>query len=334
MNFKSYSSIYGAKKSWLQIISNNSQNIYQTYEFNRLCYLYRITSLSNLKKGNILCDFIVGYENGVPVCIAPLVIDKKPKKCIRLLGHGTNAGYLDFIYSNEKYVNDMYEYVKTKYVEYEFEFIFVKEKSPLTKIMRSIENFNNYSIHIEDYDEYFSGLSKSTRQNIRTSYNRISKDGRTYKLCVFDKNYKDLEKVLYYCNEIYHKRKKDWLEENIEYSTKIKRKILKRDVINQSMRRLDQSIIAVLIIDNNPAAYFMGLKYDDGIYIPRLAIDMEYSRYSPGIILINEFLKKCKNYNFKSYVFDLCRGDEKYKSSLKGEITITNRLVKINKKFK
>ena len=39
---------------------------------------------------------------------------------------------------------------------------------------------------------------------------------------------------------------------------------------------------------------------------------------------MNEYLKKIRN--SERYVFDLCRGDEKYKSSLGGEKSITYRL--------
>lgn len=327
MEFKSFWSIYKVKKEWLQLIKKQSKDIYQTYDFNKLCYLYRITSISNIKKFNILCDFIVGYEDNKPVCIAPLVIDRKPTKCIRLLGHGTNAGYLDFIYKEAKYVPKMLEYINEKYKNYNIEFIFVKEESPLTKMLKSSESFNNYAIFIKDYETYFSSLSKSTRQNIRTAYNRLEKDGHKYKECIFNKDSKEIEKILGYCNEIYHKRKKDWVKTEIEYTPLVKRKVLKRDVINQSVRSLEEAIVVVLFIDEIPAGYFIGLKYENGIYIPRLAIDVKFARYSPGMILINEYLKKIK-LNEKAYIFDLCRGEEKYKSFLKGEISITNRLVR------
>ena len=50
-----------------------------------------------------------------------------------------------------------------------------------------------------------------------------------------------------------------------------------------------------------------------------------YPNY-PGMILINEYLKSlpCN----QEYIFDLCRGDEKYKSSLGGVKSMTYRLTK------
>ena len=40
-------------------------------------------------------------------------------------------------------------------------------------------------IHLPDtYQEYLLGLSKHTRQNIRTSYNRMEKDGKKFQFIV------------------------------------------------------------------------------------------------------------------------------------------------------
>ena len=95
MEFKEFSCIYSLRKIWKELVDESSNNIYQSYEFNVLYYKYRITSISNIKKKNTKCRFIVAYENGEAKCIAPLAIDKFPEKTIRLLGHGTNAGYLE-----------------------------------------------------------------------------------------------------------------------------------------------------------------------------------------------------------------------------------------------
>lgn len=326
MKFKHYRWINSVKKHWNNIFDVGSEDIYQSYKFNELCFWYRITSLSNIKCKNIKCDFIVGFDNDLPVCIAPLVIDVIPKKCIRLLGHGTNAGYLDFIYKDPKYVEEMYHYICERYNSYEQEFIFVKESSPLFGFMSSYESFNNYEIHIDGYDEYFASLSKSTRQNIRTAYNRMNTDGISYELKVFEGNSSSINEVLFELNEIYHKRKADWIEEAPQFSERTKKIFFRRDVINQSARKDTNTMTVCLYLNSRPAAYFIGLTYKNGICIPRLAIDTEYGRYSPGVVLIIEYLKQIKIE--MGYVFDLCRGDEKYKSSLKGEISVTHRLTK------
>lgn len=326
MEFKHYKMISSVKKHWNNIFDVGSEDIYQSYKFNKLCFWYRVTSLSNIKRKNIMCDFVVGFDKNLPVCIAPLVIDVTPQKCIRLLGHGTNAGYLDFIYKDSKYVEEMYRYICKYYIAYEQEFIFVKESSPLYRLMVSSEIFNNYAIRIDTYDEYFASLSKSTRQNIRTAYNRMNTDEITYELKVFEGGTSSVKDVLVELNEIYHKRKADWIDDVPQFTERTKKIVLKRDVINQSARKDPRTKTVCLYLNNKPAAYFIGLTYNGGICIPRLAIDTEYGRYSPGVVLIVEYLKR-QNIG-TSYVFDLCRGDEKYKSSLRGEISVTHRLIK------
>lgn len=323
MRFRIFNTIWRVKKAWRQIIPDGEINTYQTYEFNKLCFQYRITSISNIKRKNIKCKFVVAFENNKPVCIAPLVIDDFPEKYIRLLGHGTNAGYLDFIYRDERYVVDVLEYCKRRFQEYKFDFIFVKESSPLFNSMNSVEEFNNYTIYIRDYDTYLSSLSKSTRQNIRTAYNRLNKDELTYDFTIHDNN-KIANAELKDINELYHKRKSEWTGEK-ELSTRRKKIFLSRDVIFRGIKKMDSSCVAVLKIDNKNAAFFVGFKFEGGIYIPRLAINSDFSRYSPGIILINEFLR-IRLIDQKGYIFDLCRGDEKYKSTLGGSVSTTHRL--------
>ena len=57
------------------------------------------------------------------------------------------------------------------------------------------------------------------------------------------------------------------------------------------MRLCPVAVIYTLLINNEIAAFFMGYEYRDIIYIPRLAINDEFSKYSPGFIIINEYLK-------------------------------------------
>ena len=53
-------------------------------------------------------------------------------------------------------------------------------------------------------------------------------------------------------------------------------------------------------------------------YIPRLCIDEQYSRYSPGIVLVNEVAKRL--IAMRVEVMDLMEGDEPYKLTMGGYI--------------
>lgn len=325
MEFIVVKSIRKAKKYWRELVSDLDTNYYQTYPFAKACYIYRKTSISSIIHGNLMSRFVIAMENGEVVCIAPLDIEKNPKKVIHILGHGTNAGYLDFIYRDPQYVIPTYLYCQKKYKDYKFDFIFVPEYSPLVGVLNVSERFSCYKIYVDDYEKYFSGLSKGTRQNIRTAYNRMTTDGRKYELKLYTRSSKEITYELSKCNEIYQKRRLDWIDDAKEVSDMRKRIFLARDVIYEALRRgrAERGVLAVLYIDGQQSAFFIGFSYDNGIYIPRLAIDTEYARYSPGMILINEFLKEHGNCD---YEFDLCRGDENYKSKLGGAETKTYRL--------
>lgn len=67
------------------------------------------------------------------------------------------------------------------------ELIKVDERSPLSELRQEeFASVSNVAIYFgDDYEVYFKSLSPSVRQNIRTSYNRIEKDGHTYELDVF-----------------------------------------------------------------------------------------------------------------------------------------------------
>lgn len=117
----------------------------------------------------------------------------------------------------------------------------------------------------------------------------------------------------------------DWTGDEKAYSKYNREVFPKKDVIYQSLRRKENTIIVVLKIDDLDAGFMVGLKYDHGICIPRLAINMTFSRYSPGMILINEYLHSLTEDEFP-YTFDLCRGEEGYKTSLHAERTSTYKI--------
>ena len=328
LSFKVYKWINSVKEAWEHLIPENSHNIYQTYSFNHIVYLHYIESGHNLIRRLRFGDkplYAVEYEDGDAVCIAPLYLFNNPMKVIRILGYSTNAGYLDFIYKDEKYVASLVDFLKKQFPEHNFEFSFVPARSPLSHTGELLKEYSNYAVHLLNYDSWYTSLSKSTKQNIRTAYNRLKTDGHAIQLTLYDMESSDLEKVILSANDIYWRRRIDWTGNEKEYSKYNREVFPKKDVIYQSLRKKKNTIIAVLKVDSQDAGFFVGLKFDHGICIPRLAIDMRFARYSPGMILINEYLKSLSEVEFP-YTFDLCRGDEGYKNSLHGERTPTYKI--------
>ncbi|MPM51921.1 hypothetical protein SDC9_98673 [bioreactor metagenome] len=323
MQFKIYNNIWSVKAYWLQLTLDKDNSIFQQYDFNKLFFIYRITSLSNIKKRNISCRFIVGIVKEEVKCIAPLVIDNENRKTLRLLGHGTNAGYLDYIYNDPSYVQPLHDFIKFKYQGFEFDYIFVPVTSPLANIMQSVDEYKNYAITYQSYVDYYAGLSKNTRQNIRTAYNRLTTDNKKFELKVLQTREEIKEETLKALNDLYQKRKQTWTGE-VALVGVAKDIFLKRDVVYKAVKSLQNSIIGILYIDGYIASFFIGFTKGKNVCIPRLAIDSDFGRYSPGVVLILEYLKIKEDNN--ALMFDLCRGDEKYKTTLGGVCTMTYRL--------
>ena len=329
MQFKVYTRIRRIKSLWESIIPNDDKRVYQSYRFNKLCEKYRKTSISGLKEKNTKCLYVVGFVDNKAVCIAPLCVDESPEKTIHVLGHGTNAGYLDFIYNEPVFVKDVLNYVERTYSDYSIDFTFIKESSPLISLLKTCEHFSNYCICIKTYDIWFARLSKNTRQNIRTAYNRLQSDKHIFELCKYNRKSHHISFILSQCNNVYQRRKLDWQGIGGNVNKKNSLIFLLRDVIYRGLMKFQESELVVLKIDEDIAGFFIGFKFQHGVYIPRLAIDTRYSRYSPGIIMINEYLKDISIEGL--FYFDLCRGDESYKSKLGGECSSSFRLTKIVK---
>lgn len=325
MKIRFYKHICSVQRYWKEIIPDNHVRFYQTYMFNRICYNYRKSSLSNIKKGNCQCCFAVAFRNDKPVCIAPLIIDIKPNSVVGLLGTGTNAGVLDFIYNENTLCSDiieLYNACRMRFSNADFLFYFVPEFSPLVKEMNIREKYSNYAVHLDSYEQYYSTLSKNTKQNIRTAYNRLNREELTYTLEIVDKNSENIERIIEELNEIYLKRRLVWNDSANLPSARKRRMIAKRDVVYQTMRKTDAARICQLKINDVVAAFFMGYEVENRFYVPRLAIGEGFEKFSPGMILINEFQKLVPNH----FVFDLGRGDESYKSRLNGAVYWTYQL--------
>lgn len=73
-----------------------------------------------------------------------------------------------------------------------------------------------------------------------------------------------------------------------------------------------------LDIDGTLAAFMSGLVKDNVFVVPRLSINNEYRRYSPGIILINEAIKYFIS-DTKITILDLSQGQESYKYNMGGK---------------
>ena len=96
----------------------------------------------------------------------------------------------------------------------------------------------------------------------------------------------------------------------------------------KSILQLKESELYVLNIDEKIAAFMHTYVHNNHVIMPKLAIDTSLSRYSPGILLIQEAMKLF--IERKIIDFDLCRGDERYKIEVGGiNVPLTGCTIRI-----
>lgn len=131
--------------------------------------------------------YLLYNDGGELRCIAPLLAEHQPgkRKKIKIAGYNTPAEPLDLVYPGD---------IKDEEFDFLFDAVTQSEKpdeylfSPLMKDSllakycskrknAAVKDEVSYRMFLTDYDSWYAGLSKSVRQNIRTSYNRLNTDG-------------------------------------------------------------------------------------------------------------------------------------------------------------
>ena len=270
------------------------------------------------------------YNDDQLIAVAPLLIKRRHgKNFIYLRGTFTGAGNLDFIYSDTISFDDFSFFIDTiskMEVSAAWKIERISEKSLLCNYWKQYiaekKGIISSDICVEipvpsKYDDWYAGLSKSTRQNIRTAYNRLKTDN------------KKLNVELYYDTKIPKKIFNEILKVSsmraLEYM-KIKSKMLwsiinilkKREPVMSFLRKYTHCFYGIVRIDGKISAFLAGFEVNDGrIIIPKLSYNSAFYRYSPGTVLINETMNNiCTKDDILS--LDLSRGDEKYKSTFGG----------------
>ena len=268
-------------------------------------------------------EFYVFTENGKTILIVPMYYSII-KRRYYLLGHKMGCGYLNVIHScelSEKKMEECFELLKQKYGIKIISFSRVKENTLLGSMLKKkgckLNKIPCTEIQLpKTYDEYFQSLSKKTRQNIRTAYNRLARDKHIIEFeC---KKYSELKRTEYdNILDIYIERQ---ISKYKKYGKRLYGFLVRRFDVGTMVEHSDfLNRIYIIKIDNEIVAFFDGLSYNSTeTIVPRLAISEKYGNYSPGILLINESIKWAyENDAFNS--LDLTHGNEFYKKSMGGK---------------
>lgn len=301
--------------------SNSNASIYQSPKYAKLVWehiaLYRM--ILRMKP-----VFYLFRENETPIMILPL-LRKLLKKRFTLYGYKAGCGYVDAIYDDSmttERLNECFRKLGEALPKWELYMSRVREETAFGHYLLSsggvISDTPCSAIDLpEDYDTYYGSLSKSTRQNIRTSYNRLEKSEGVITLERFTPH--DLpEEVRNELLSLYIARQKKRYHKfgGILFDLFVKR------VDIGTYAEKDASGLTetyVLRIDGRVAAYFDALRHQDTLVIPRLAIDDSFQEFSPGVMLLNESIKSMiKGGNTRCV--DLTHGAETYKKAMGGQL--------------
>lgn len=323
------------ERDWRQLETGEDMTYFQTYDWYEM--------LVSLNKRKILFAeilFAEVTENNTPVMIAPFFITKNnfyknyPKGAYFFGNQGWND-YCNLIYRefDKNAFSFLCLHVKQEYNVDCFHLDYIKETTQLYAYLKgskllSDEKYECVKLSLPlTKEEYISSLSKNSRQNIRTSYNRLENDGIKIDIYADDKNI-DMDSF------IYHRSIRVMHKNGIKHESSLLRKKLgriKRSILNcrtllfpeYSPFENDSNSKFLTIKNANTgelcAAFNYGLdEVHKEIVLMAVSLNAEYSRYSPGMIALYEYV--CMNIDLSIInCVDFTRGDEKYKFSLGGK---------------
>lgn len=319
------------KKKWVELYRKGCYTPFQSWLLNRLWFL--VFGLKGTRrKFQPIFYFFKDDETDKRECIVPVLVNKKEKVLANYSQFGP-IDYYDIIYSsdNDTFLGDCLNLLFKEYSGYVLNFENVPEDSILCKLLEGCEKKIAPCVRIEiqtlDYNDYYQALSKHQRQNLRTAYNKLQKESKTFSVVKYDSENRIPRNVHKKCMKLYEERcvMKNGGYRRVGFFSKLAAvKDSRTNLVNILMLR-DNNAVFVLYIDNAPAAYMVCF-YDEHrpvVYVPRLVANVEYLKYDPGLLLLNETIKSLLAEEIM--IVDLTRGDEPYKKAMGG--TVVNNYV-------
>lgn len=303
---------------------NHFLSPYQEYGF-----LTQIMKSSNIRRRKEFKKFkieIYKFEfRDEAQAVLPLCVNHN-EKMVYLVGEFASVGHLDYIYGKEfslEMFTKMLQELSELFKGYTFSINRISEFSKTNDfLMQTGYQYTSkeicVKIDVNDRDEWYKGLSKSCRQNIRTSHNRLDKEN-----CVMS-----------YCSNIDVEVSKKLWNDNLKlFSRRIcehcKLPVIlaipmyflkKNESLTKALLNNKNNIVAGVYINGKAVATCNGLIANDSrAIITRLSIDLKWGKYSPGGLLIECMMDEIsKKYPFITSI-DLSRGDEPYKYTYGGK---------------
>ncbi len=309
--FKTYRHLF------FQLMPNKNSTFFSSFEWFRILVKEYYNNVYLLLSSKAYIS-IYSSNNRIKAIFAFFIKKIGKKKGIFLLGSGGKSDYLDIIKSDDFSDVDfssLFSLIKSKMHVSNFHFYNLSSKSNTSELI-----INNsltykeiiteaYELQFSSYDIYYNSLSKNFKQNIRTSYNKLKSSNKTYRLELIEhiSNF-----TLFIISFIYAKRlinKNNFFKFFFKY-------LFTFDPYFYFLKKNKSQNLAVFKINESIAAYMIFFKNlnNDTYYLSRIVLNSKFSKFSPGILMILEFIKNNSVNNTNSeLIFDFTNGNEKYK---------------------
>lgn len=319
------------ESDWRRLEKGRDMTYFQSFDW------YKMLATKNRMTGGRCHEivYVIVKEADTVVMIAPLWIIKKTfrifnKASIHIFGSGTWTDYCNFIYDvfDERYVLSIFDKIKEVYGVNEMHFSKLKENTAmyafLTQRYQISKSEPNVCVALDipaSEDEYWSSLSKNSRQNIRTAFNRLSKDGIELFFEGFDTGF-SLQEFKTYRNIRVKEKNNNPVKLDLNW---VKNLIGERLLFSfPEYAPFDDDKNSKFITAKTPSgklcgAFCVGLDtYRKEIVVMAVSVNPGFYRYSPGILAMFSFIKKQIGQNEIRRI-DFTRGNEPYKYTLGGK---------------
>ncbi len=322
MEINKYYDFSPLKEKWKMLYElNEDLTPYQSDRYAQIAYSNYLPYEIVLKARPVFFEIV---DNNETIMIIPLCKNWFTNKYFAFGYHAT-YGYIDFIYSKEISEGKLEECLCLLAQELKgcsLSLNRLRENSHLCRhLMERYKPKETISCtHIDlaaSYDDYFTSISKKTRQHIRVAYRKLQEENKEVSLKLIYRqplSEEELSRMI----DLYAVRRKSRYghNEGLIYKNFLK----KFDICSMAMKKLDNSAHFILYIDGCQVAFCNGFISQDNhsIILPRLAIDVEYARFSPGILLLNESIIKICELRIAECI-DMIHGEERYKFEMGAE---------------
>lgn len=338
------------EKIWKELEQGSEMTCFQTFDWYKILNSHFISEKkkSAFRKGTYI---LLSDDSKKPLVIAPIEIIKTGfyfggiglKKGFYFIGRQGFSDYLNFIYKEISfdYLSEIFKYIKTKYNLNYFCFENVSERTGTYSILTELFSQNKIDSLCmtlplaDDFELYRKSLSKSTRQNIRTAFNRAEKDNikLSYEIrkCI---DYETADKLMAIRAQRLNKK---ITETNSNLSKKaLLYNFARNTIVNISsnpvdvMKEVKNCWCLLAKCNGEIGAFFYSLYKPENktVYLLLAGVDKKYEWYSPGVTQLYQFINdeiSCGKKNVE-YI-DMTRGNEKYKYQLKSHELITSQFV-------